>query len=153
MVRPSSLTRQLIAAIGLAALLVNGALQCHAWCLLTDCGTEQSGEEKCCQKTARKTCGQKCGKRTTSEENESRAVSHREGCPNPEQCVCCRTPAPQQAPTPVDSQAVVGSMLATLGFAIVVPDTLGLSDGLTCFDSAASSRSFDVCVKLCRFVV
>jgi len=152
-VRPPSLTRQLIAAIGLAALLVNGAQQCHAWCLLATCDAGQPSEEKCCHKAVRKVCGHKCRKLTTSAEAECRAVAHREGCPSPEQCVCCHTPDPQQAPTPVDSQAVVGSIMAVSSFIGVVSQSPDLTEGVDCRHSATSSRSFDVCVKLCRLVV
>jgi hypothetical protein len=151
-VRPTSLTRQLFAAIGLAALLVNGAQQCHALCLLADCGTEQAPEDKCCQKAARKSCGRTCGNRTTSEQAERCDLSHREGCPKSEQCVCCQTPAPQQAPTPVDPQAVVGSIMAVCNYVGVVFQSPELT-GVVCRAMAGSSRSFDVCVKLCRLVV
>lgn len=149
MVSLSSLTRQLFAAIGVAALLVNGAQQCHAWCLLTECSAKPGAEDSCCKKAAHNACG----KRKTSAKTENRDLSHRQGCPNPEQCVCCQAPTPQQAPTPVDVQAVIECIAALSDFVGIAPQLPALADDLVFRDWGSSSRSFDVCVKLCRLVV
>ena len=154
--------KRLVAAGGLALVLLNGGHQTHAFCQLTDCvdtaATEaenhccQSSSNDCCSKSKAKHCGPSESGRSSCESIASE--HHRESCPNPESCWCCQPSAPQQAPSPIEADTVV-DVLTTFSAtpAIIVDLDSAPSEAMGGAVVDSTERAFDLCVRLCRFLV
>ena len=153
--------KRLVAAGGLALVLLNGGHQTHAFCQLTDC-TEAAAKEECgcchdwsddcCSNSKPKHCEPSDSGRSPCEGIASER--HHESCPNPESCWCCQPSAPQQAPSPVDADTVVEALMSyTATLAIIVDLDLASPHAFGGAAAEASERSFDRCVRLCRFLV
>lgn len=156
--------KRLIAACGLALMLINSGQQTHAFCHLTDCvasaSESEGGETKCCQSRARNSCqhsekGQ-VGSAEACSTDSPRIVAEQHGhdCPNPNSCWCCQPTPPQQAPSLIEADTVV-DVLATSIAPYAAIDDLGVtsSEISQSIQSPSIERAFEVCVRLCRFLV
>jgi hypothetical protein len=154
--------KRFVAAGGLALVLLNGGLQTHAFCQLTDCADTAAAKEECgcCHDRSDDCCSNSMLK--DSEASDSGCSScesiasehHHESCPNPESCWCCQPSAPQQAPSPIEADMVVDILTtssATPASIVDLDSAPAEAIGGAVVDSTA--RAFDLCVRLCRFLV
>lgn len=154
--------KRFVAAGGLALVLLNGGHQTHAFCQLTDCvdAAATEAESRCCQGSSVDRCSNSKSRHCESSDSgrsscESIASErHHESCPNPESCWCCQPSAPQQAPSPIEADTVV-DVLTTFSAtpAIIVDLDSAPSEAMGGAVDDSTDRSFDLCVRLCRFLV
>ena len=154
--------KRLVAVGGLALVLLNGGHQTHAFCQLTDCvdAAATEAENHCCQSSSNDCCSKSKAKHCEPSDSgcspcESIArESHHENCPNPESCWCCQPSAPQQAPSSIAADAVVDALTTFSATPAVIVDLDSAPPravGGAVDDS--TDQSFDLCVRLCRFLV
>jgi hypothetical protein len=154
--------KRLVAAGGLALVLLNGGHQTHAFCQLTDCvdAAATEAESRCCQGRSDDCCSNLKAKHCEPSDSgclpcESIVSEHHhESCPNPESCWCCQPSAPQQAPSPIEADTVVDVLTtfsATPATIVDLDSAPAETMGGAVVDS--TERAFDLCVRLCRFLV
>lgn len=156
--------KRLIAACGLALMLINSGQQTHAFCQLAECAdavVQSHGvDSKCCQIRARKSCQHSEETRVSrteacpSDTPSIAAERHGRDCPNPTSCWCCQPTSPQQAPSPVDADMVVDVLATCVAPHAAIVD-LGVDSSVISqsIENPSAERAFEVCVRLCRFLV
>ncbi|MBA4105989.1 MAG: hypothetical protein C0485_09540 [Pirellula sp.] len=154
--------KRLVAVGGLALVLLNGGHQTHAFCQLTDCmdAAAAEAESHCCQGPSDDCCSNSKAEHCEPSDSgcspcESIASErHHESCPNPESCWCCQPSAPQQAPSPIEADTVV-NVLTTFSATPTVTVDLDSASSEAMDGSVVDStdQAFDLCVRLCRFLV
>lgn len=156
--------KRLVAACGLALMLINSGQQTHAFCQLTDCADSalesNGGETKCCQSRTRKSCQHSEKGQVNSAEacstDSPKIVGEQHGhdCPNPDSCWCCQPTPPQQAPSPVEADTVVDVLATSIApHAAIVDLGVTSSEISQSIENPSVERAFEVCVRLCRFLV
>jgi hypothetical protein len=156
--------KRLVAACGLALMLINSGQQTHAFCHLTDCADSASeskgGETKCCQSRARKSCQHsekyQVGSTRDCSTNSPKIVGEQHGhdCPNPNSCWCCQPTPPQQAPSPIEADTVVDVLVTCIApHAVIVDLGATRAEISQSIENPSVERAFEVCVRLCRFLV
>jgi len=154
--------KRLVAAGGLALVLLNGGHQTHAFCQLTDCldAASKEAESHCCRGRSDDCCSNSKAKHCEPSDSGSTSCEsiasehHHENCPNPESCWCCQPSAPQQAPSPIEADTVVDVLTtfsATPAIIVDLDSAPPEAKGGAVVDS--TERAFDLCVRLCRFLV
>lgn len=156
--------KRLVAACGLALMLINSGHQTHAFCQLTECAdsavASDSANGKCCQSRVRKSCQHSKHQETVSAETRQATApslvseQHRHDCPNPNSCWCCQPTPPQQAPSSVEADTVVDVLATTIApHAVIVDLGVTSSEISQSIENPSVERAFEVCVRLCRFLV
>lgn len=154
--------KRLVAVGGLALMLLNGGLQTHAFCQLTDCvdAAATVAESHSCHGRANDCCSSSPSKHCEPSDSgcsshESLASGHHhDSCPDPASCWCCQPSPPQQAPSSIAADAVVDAMTtfsATPAAIVDLDSAPPAAVGGAVDDS--TDQSFDLCVRLCRFLV
>ena len=154
--------KRLVVASGLALVLINGAHQTHAFCQLTECveAAAQEAESHCCHDRSQECCSLSKPEHSESAMSDcppcASVVSeqHHDNCPNPDACWCCQPSAPQQAPSPIEADTVVDVLTtfsATPAIIVDLDSAPSEATGGAVVDS--TERAFDLCVRLCRFLV
>lgn len=154
--RSPTLTK-LIAALGLALLLVNGAQQCRAICLLVDCHSTNVGGSEA---DVKQSCGGRCEQATrihvSAERPATDASTLSQGanqCPSDEPCVCCDSPAPSKSSSLGDSQIDLGPSPLDVN-SVAATDELNFGwHGLSVHFNDRTSHTVPVCIALCRLIV
>lgn len=154
----SHLSTRLVAALGLALLAINGAQECRALCLLTNCHAAASESEETSRPRA---CGKCCKKVKPAAASPQQTVAHAQSnlshdsqpCPGDEPCVCCDSPAPTQSSSPVDSQEVLDAMPLDGNLTAVVQYLNRHSERVSHTHESDIARTVSVCVELCRFAI
>ena len=156
--------KRLVAACGLALMLINSGQQTHAFCQITDCTTSAAesdgGDAKCCQSCARKSCQHSEECQVSPAEacltDSPVIVAEQPGhdCPNPNSCWCCQPTPPQQAPSPDEADTVVDVLATSIApHATIVDLGVSPSEISQSIENPSVERAFEVCVRLCRFLV
>ncbi len=156
--------KRLVAACGLALMLINSGQQTHAFCQITDCTTSAAesdgGDAKCCQSCARKSCQhseeRQVNRAETSPIDSLIVVAEQHGhdCPNPNSCWCCQPTPPQQAPSPIEADTVVDVLVTCIApHAVIVDLGATRAEISQSIENPSVERAFEVCVRLCRFLV
>lgn len=156
--------KRLVAASGLAIILLNCGQQTHAFCQLTECGAAMARADvvgsKCCQSRFRKSCQHSSVPEVAA--TEARPASsplivseqHGHDCPTPDSCWCCQPPPPLQAPSPIDADRVVDALVTSIApHAAIVDLGIAPSEISQSIENPSVERAFEVCVRLCRFLV
>jgi len=153
--------KRLIAACGVALMLLDSGQQVHALCQLTGCQPrcEAQANDDCCQHTGQKSCQRRA--RPTNHGPALLAVhsccqhsSHAPRCPAPENCVCC-----QSSPVALQSAVTVTPSDVDLCYAVHQLDdlTASFSASDSCWVASRNCKrdthALATCVRLCRFLV
>lgn len=154
--------KRLVAAGGLALVLLNGGHQTHAFCQLTDCVDTAATEAKsyCCHSPSNDCCSTSTAKQCEPSDSGHSSCEgiaserHHESCPNPESCWCCQPSAPQQAPSPIEADMVVDALTTVSATPTVIVDLDSASpEAMGGAVVGSTERAFDLCIRLCRFLV
>lgn len=155
-----TIAKRIVAACGIALVVLSCVQQTHALCRMTGCQPRATAEEMatcdCCDKPLQ--C-QHDGEPADHHATDSGVAAnvcadqHTPACPSPGHCVCC-----QQLPTPTQSSPVdAGSLLAALDCFCCDSTPTILDDAASGWSTAdspiAHERSIDLCARLCRLLV
>lgn len=155
--RSQSLSR-IVAALGLALLAVNGAQQCRALCLVTDCRFVVAGSQDVIAQRLASQCCHSSGGAVASLRfrvgDEAIVISHSSHeCPGSAPCTYCDSPAAVKSASLADWQGAVD--LLSMGECWVASQTPPncVADDTSRLQQHAIIGTLDLCVKHCRLVV
>lgn len=147
---------KLIAGLGLTLLLVNGAQQCRAICLLVDCHSIKSeGSET----GVRRGCSGRCkqAERAIAAARSAVDVSAlsqgTNQCPSEEPCVCCDSPAPTNSSSAGDCQLTHGLLSLDANLVACTAELHQCWHTFSVHFNGRTSHTVPVCIALCRLIV
>jgi hypothetical protein len=155
-----TIAKRIVAACGIALVILSCVQQTHALCRVTGCRPQATAGVTatcdCCEEPAH--CQHDCDPadhHPTGVDAVSSCCTnqHAPACPSPNECACCR-----QLPTPTQSSPVdAGSLLAAIDCICCDSTPTVIADVASSWNTAdtpiAHERSIDLCARLCRLLV
>lgn len=155
-----NIAKRIVAACGIALVMLSCLQQTHALCQLTGCRSLESSEHRadCGKCPAQPKCKHSCARPVEKPAGSYLAShcdngSHDRSCPTPGKCMCCQAPPTPSQSSPVDAESLTTASLTYSNWGSVTTSVDLAAVGWDTSTSRISpERSIETCVRLCRFL-